>query len=135
MNRLQILRSLIATPSESCIEFPFSLSRGYGNLKYRGKQWKASRVAYRETYGEFDLKLFVLHTCDNRLCINPKHLYLGTHKENNQDKARRATIVLSPIDKQWIREQAELGRTVRSIADELDESPQLVRWTIKKAIL
>lgn len=49
----------------------------------------AHRLAYLIHYGEFDRKLCVLHKCDNPPCVNPEHLFLGTHKENTQDMLRK----------------------------------------------
>lgn len=56
--------------------------KGYGELDYHKKCWRAHRLAYALTYGEFDPKLYVCHRCDNPPCCNPKHLYLGTCRDN-----------------------------------------------------
>lgn len=50
-----------------------------------GKTYKANRVAW-ELYKKEDPKnLHVLHTCDISLCVNPDHLFLGTHQDNMKD--------------------------------------------------
>jgi hypothetical protein len=61
-------------------------SWGYGKIKIQGRQLGVHRVALH-IFKEFDLAnpLQVLHTCDNRRCFNPEHLFIGTQLDNVQD--------------------------------------------------
>jgi hypothetical protein len=44
-----------------------------------------NRIMYEREYGKIQGGLFVLHKCDNRMCINPEHLFLGTNLDNIHD--------------------------------------------------
>ena len=57
---------------------------GYGLIRI-GRQRYAHRVAYEARNGAFDVSLSVLHHCDNPPCVNPDHLYVGTHDDNMRD--------------------------------------------------
>jgi len=65
----------------------------YGTF-WMDKPLKAHRVAWTIYRGEIPNGLHVLHTCDTPLCVNPSHLFLGTHRDNMRDmfsKGRRDT--------------------------------------------
>lgn len=64
----------------------------YGRMNIGGNQAKfvrTHRVAWLLAFGEIPRGLHVLHRCDNTLCVNPDHLFLGSHLENMSDRERK----------------------------------------------
>jgi hypothetical protein len=72
--------------SSDCWVWTASTRSGYGAIKYQGKTLSAHRVSYIIHNGETDK--CVLHKCNNRLCVNPDHLYAGTYKDNYRDMVK-----------------------------------------------
>src|SRR5699024_2768962 len=73
-----------------CIVYTGHLNQyGYGQITVQGKGMTAHRLSYETHRGPLAPGSVVCHTCDNPPCINPDHLYAGTHADNGRDKRVR----------------------------------------------
>lgn len=67
-------------------------SRGYGTISWGVVPVRTHRVAYALFYGADPGHLLVRHRCDNPRCCNPRHLLLGTQKDNMVDASVRRRL-------------------------------------------
>lgn len=58
----------------------------YGRIKVNGKRVRAHRLAWEQSFGPVPSGMYVCHHCDNPLCCNPAHLFIGDAVANNHDK-------------------------------------------------
>jgi hypothetical protein len=65
------------------------IGNGYGQFYFRGEPFLTHRLAYAVFNGDFDDDLCILHKCDVKHCLNPDHLFLGTHADNVADKVAK----------------------------------------------
>ena len=74
---------------DGCWGWNGSTLKGYGRFNYRDKSILATRGSWLIHFGDIPDGLYVLHKCDNPICSNPEHLFLGTAKDNMQDKIQK----------------------------------------------
>ena len=94
-------------------------SEGYGAIWIQGKQKRAHRISWEIHNGKIPKGLLICHSCDNPACVRPIHLFLGTNKDNMQDKAKKGRNVdqwgvknhAHKLTENQVRTIRELGKT------------------------
>lgn len=125
--------------SEGCWEWPQDKlsGDGYGRLTLKGRSTRAHRFAWETWVGPLGSEELLLHSCDNRRCINPEHLRVGTYKDNVDDMFQRGrankargeghgNTSLTRAEVEHIRELYAEGTQQSLIAQELGLRKQTV---------
>lgn len=90
-------RNSIPVPHCGCkIWLNYVMKDGYGVIRIGDKTMLTHRVSWMERYGPIPEDTLVCHTCDIPSCINPDHLFLGTDKDNSDDKIKKGRAIFPP---------------------------------------
>lgn len=128
-------RSVI-DPVTECWNWGGNLHRqGYGVIRSNRVHHLAHRASYAVFKGDIPDGMFVCHKCDNRKCVNPDHLFLGTVQDNQRDMAKKdrstygeksSSAKLTEADVTLILAIKDSGKTHQQIADLFNVSRPLV---------
>lgn len=96
----RLMRHIEYNESSGCWEWFGSKRNGYGRMIIGSrtdgtrKSVSAHRISYELTYGEIPIGMEVCHKCDNPSCVNPSHLFIGTHQDNIDDRERKGRNIV-----------------------------------------
>ena len=130
----RIAKKVWPEPMSGCWLWGGATSNGYarfkfGNSEIRGHRWMYEFVFGKIPAGDHHGTTCVLHLCDNPACVNPDHLFLGSHSDNMSDmkaKGRSARLIgsrngrqkISDSDTHRMFELRSIGWTYSKIASE-----------------
>lgn len=133
-------KSVIKGTKNECWEWQGTRHvQGYGTIGVRGKTLKAHRFSWELHNGEIPDDMEVCHKCDNPPCVNPFHLFLGSHQDNIDDMVakrrnswgeRHPRAKLTIDDVIEIRSRVAAGEMQVTLAKEKGVSPCTIRGVI-----
>jgi len=89
----RLYENILKTPSGCMLWQGQVMNSGYGQIKAFTKMVACHRLSYELYYGQIPDGMEVCHTCDTPLCVNPDHLFVGTHDSNMKDMVKKGRRV------------------------------------------
>lgn len=136
---------IMADPNSGCWIWTGCLQwKGHGQLRKRGVTKSSHRMSWEITNGPIPTGLYVLHKCNNAPCVNPAHLYLGTHQDNMRDMRiagtrkgkthgeRSGRALLKESDIPIIRARRAAGEVSRIVAQDYGVSLACIEEIYKR---
>ena len=129
----RLLKKVVVTDA-GCWEWPHLNNKGYGRIKINYKNYATHRLsAY--VYLDFDLKSseFICHRCDNPVCCNPEHLYVGDQESNMEDmkERKRHRVVNRKLTQDQVSEIKSSSLSARKLAKQFNVSRSCIRHILQ----
>ena len=124
-----------------CWIWPIKNPNAYGQITRKGIFYGTHCYSWTLTKGFIPKGMCVLHTCDNRRCINPEHLFLGSKGDNNRDAfskkrhyfgTRHWKVKLTPSDVRVIRKRYARGESQESISRDYGVGQPHISCVVRK---
>ena len=140
--RKRFMEFVSVNSENGCWEWDGVIRSGYGRFHKDGKMETAHRVSWQIHNGSIN-EFLVLHKCDNKCCVNPEHLFLGTQKDNVHDmlKKNRHKVLRgsdnpnAKLNKSKVRKIRDLyadgDTSYAKLAMEFNVSPKLIELVVK----
>lgn len=90
---------------------------GYGYVRRGGKNIRAHRLVWEHMNGPIPAGAHLLHNCDNKLCVNPIHMRIGTHADNMRDIAVRGVSKLKKLTVDQVTEVRSYTSATKAASD------------------
>lgn len=143
-NPEELIQSRSHVTETGCWEWNQNPRRRYPSFMVRGMHYEAHRLSHQIFNGPIG-DLHVCHRCDNPRCVNPEHLFVGTHADNMRDMAQKdragtragrqsANAKLSDEQVQAIRAKSERGFPAKWLAAEYGVTANYIRKVIARRL-